>query len=906
MKQIKSIKYLQKLIIVGFVLLVGSADSLIAQTFSPSADTYIRGGSFSDVNYGTDVLLYVKQGTNDEFNKKAILKFNLQSLGLDTLNIDEAILRIYLEEGEPCTVAAFECSNNWTETALTWSNAPLLGAKITETAISAGGAYYEWDITSYLQTQAYVDGIVSVSLYDEQASTVNNKFSSREAAGNHPELIISTSKMTAPLAPSSLIANAISNKSIMLGWTDNASNETGFIIERKEAGGSFVKITDIEANITTYYDSTLAENTTYVYQISAFNSLDTSVYSNEATATTTDSPTPLDYYVDAINGDDSNNGMSADDAWQSLDKVNATTFVAGNRILFKSGDSWVGQLILYGSGSYESPITIGKYGSSTNPVIHGTGSGATIHLNNQEYITIRDLEITNYNADEQAGTSMKTWETENITNWFEHSNPPQLEEAEKEFKYGVLISAEDIGEVNSIHLINLEIHGINGAIDHNVSSTKNNGGVYIEVTGSSIPTYFDDLLIDSCYIHDVDRTGLSNRSSWSDVSLPREESDNWTPNTNFVVSNCRFERAGANALIVRVAQDPMMEYNIFYSNGIKSSGNAAFNFGTDGAVWQFNESSYTKANIGDADAGGIDSDYRSTNTTIQYNYLHDNDFGMLITGGRSSVSGFNNLTILRYNIFEHDGHKADSKGNKYFIRISGKATNTYIHNNVFYASPDQEGIQLAYHKDWDGLPINTFYYNNIYYTEATGSGYNFGFSLNNTVSHQIYYGENYSWPNSTNSQVIDPLFNATGVGPQGYQIAQNSPAVENGTTIDAAPLPAIDYFGNAIPVGTIDIGAHENSEPETSTSAELSYQDQIRIYPNPLSANELTIDLDEIIGSESVVVKIYNGNGHLVHQSGYNNKKLIKIDREIFSENSICFISVQTNKTIVNRKLVVN
>ena len=36
-------------------------------------------------------------------------------------------------------------------------------------------------------------------------------------------------------------------------------------------------------------------------------------------------------------GDDGNNGTSQDSAWRSLDKVNATTFAPGDKILFKAG-----------------------------------------------------------------------------------------------------------------------------------------------------------------------------------------------------------------------------------------------------------------------------------------------------------------------------------------------------------------------------------------------------------------------------------------------------------------------------------------------------------------------------------------------------------------------------------------
>ena len=46
------------------------------------------------------------------------------------------------------------------------------------------------------------------------------------------------------------------------------------------------------------------------------------------------------YYIDAINGNDENNGTSEDSAWKSVEKVNSVTYQAGDRILFKSGCEW--------------------------------------------------------------------------------------------------------------------------------------------------------------------------------------------------------------------------------------------------------------------------------------------------------------------------------------------------------------------------------------------------------------------------------------------------------------------------------------------------------------------------------------------------------------------------------------
>ncbi|MGM0378036.1 MAG: right-handed parallel beta-helix repeat-containing protein, partial [Bacteroidota bacterium] len=69
-----------------------------------------------------------------------------------------------------------------------------------------------------------------------------------------------------------------------------------------------------------------------------------------------------EYYIDAENGNDSNSGHSPGSAWQSLEKVNQTVFEQGDKILFKAGSSWEGQLEVQGSGSAETPIQINKYG----------------------------------------------------------------------------------------------------------------------------------------------------------------------------------------------------------------------------------------------------------------------------------------------------------------------------------------------------------------------------------------------------------------------------------------------------------------------------------------------------------------------------------------------------------------
>lgn len=79
------------------------------------------------------------------------------------------------------------------------------------------------------------------------------------------------------------------------------------------------------------------------------------------------------YYVSST-GSDLNNGTSTSTPWQTLDKVNNTTFTAGDKILFKAGDTFTGTIIPTASGTSSNSITYGMYGTGAKPVITGFAS----------------------------------------------------------------------------------------------------------------------------------------------------------------------------------------------------------------------------------------------------------------------------------------------------------------------------------------------------------------------------------------------------------------------------------------------------------------------------------------------------------------------------------------------------
>jgi bacillolysin len=91
-----------------------------------------------------------------------------------------------------------------------------------------------------------------------------------------------------PLAPSNLMATAVSQTQINLSWQDNSSDESDFHIERSPNGStSWVEIATVGANVTSYSNTGLTCGTPYYYRIRAHRHGDGqySGYSNVAVAT---------------------------------------------------------------------------------------------------------------------------------------------------------------------------------------------------------------------------------------------------------------------------------------------------------------------------------------------------------------------------------------------------------------------------------------------------------------------------------------------------------------------------------------------------------------------------------------------------------------------------------------------
>lgn len=79
------------------------------------------------------------------------------------------------------------------------------------------------------------------------------------------------------------------------------------------------------------------------------------------------------YYVSPT-GNDANNGTSQNSAWQTIDRVNQSTYSIqpGDQILFQRGGHYRGEIIWGTSGTPAAPVTYGAYGSGDDPIIDGS------------------------------------------------------------------------------------------------------------------------------------------------------------------------------------------------------------------------------------------------------------------------------------------------------------------------------------------------------------------------------------------------------------------------------------------------------------------------------------------------------------------------------------------------------
>lgn len=615
---------------------------------------------------------------------------------------------------------------------------------------------------------------------------------------------------------------------------------------------------------------------------------------------------PQKYYVSSSSGNDSNAGISPEAPWASLMRVSEQLLNPGDSVLFKSGDTFIGQLQIKRSGTKELPLYYGKYGEGDLPLLDGAKAegGAhltTVEITNQDNIELAFLEITNDRQTSRAGVS------DNLA-------------------YGIDVQNTGPDTLRNYHFHDLTVRDIFAP------TTENQDFNAIKVSAINFFTTkntevgkernIQDVLVENCYIARTTRLGIKTGHAGGDDGVGN---DSINRNMNLVFRNNHFYQTGGTCILPTKTYNCLIEHNIFEEPGsdadprMANRGSSVWFFSSCNGISQYNKCYSVR---GYADSYSQHIDFGNRNIIMQYNYSEDSE------GGFVEILGENVNSTYRFNVSVNDGFR-DFKGNTLWVSdYAGKdrdirSDSSYIYNNSVY-------VNAAITPDISLVGKNIFVYNNIFYASGSAAigqevtvDIEAGSQLD--MANNLYFGnvsaafKSYDY----NPLTGNPLYsNPGGASADDYRIGEGSPAVNAGKQFpeplfpmagkgifkDIKVTPDVDMFGN--PVGVSDsipnIGA-DNQYNSFVGLYELEVIDEksFVIFPNPVNEKIYVRLNGEKTGQIALVISELSGV--VVQRQGFTvlqgeNQLEMKVYEEL--RNGIYLLSVEEEGKYVSKKMV--
>jgi len=516
------------------------------------------------------------------------------------------------------------------------------------------------------------------------------------------------------------------------------------------------------------------------------------------------------YFVSS-SGDDSNPGTSPALAWASIDKVNTTIFLPGDRLLFEGGKTFNGSIFLNSSDANDPNnfFVISSYGTGNAIINAGTSYG--FYAYNTQGFSISNLVFDGNSSVSNTDAGIK-----------------------------LLADVSGDKKFKGVSITNIEI--------------KNFGAEGISIYGSNNLTGYQNVSLSMISIHDVKKNGIKIYANITQVQIGWQHS-------NISVTNCEvYQVPGSgttalegNGIVLAGVDGGTIQNCVSHDNGqnnINQNGPVGiWCLESNNITIQYCES-YKNHNGTGSDGDGFDFDGGTTNSFMQYNYSHDNDGAGILLGQYANARPWTNNTI-RFNISENDAvHYA---GAITLFKGPGTTMNgANIYHNTIYTTSQvgNASISLVNFVNWNTGINNVAFYNNIFYSAGgvplinIPSGYAAFFAGNiywtSGSSFLInYQGINYSslanW-RITGNEVVgginkgfnsDPILSNPGLGGtvgygnslmslNAYQIkSSSSPAINAALDLNALysiNVGGFDFWGSALPGGSNNsIGSNQFS-----------------------------------------------------------------------------------------------
>lgn len=484
------------------------------------------------------------------------------------------------------------------------------------------------------------------------------------------------------------------------------------------------------------------------------------------------------YYIDSINGDDSNTGKSPDQAFKTVSNVPSYALDEGDRVLFKRGGKYECNAVVFVcSGSKENPIIISSYGNENEPLplIYTNQHTEVFQLFDCSYVTVSNLEITAHNG---GGI------------WIDTRNKPS----------------------DGITLTGLKIHDIQN-VDQKDRDILLMGAAYaracVMVKGLPAISEFpvNNLTITNCEMYDCGN-GISLWGSWNTGDQLWFYLDRSVPpvyNENALIKDCYFHDMTAEAVVVGICKNALVTHcraiNCCQDEGLDENGNISF---MNAAMWFWGSYLSTieyceiagQKNKGDGMA--VDFDSYSNYCTYRYIYSHDNSNFMCNNAKDDPQVG---------NTVHHCLSVNDNQSRIRFSTPRGEY-NFKFYNNTIINCADVNLMGLH-----DSLVANNIF------MPAKGYSVNSDFdqlisfsSWGNTFKNNCYYnftnpivdaGSLNTLPGFTGSDLSDP---------ESFKLQKGSRLIGAGAIIDGDDADK-DFFGNEITSNNIGCYESDGEEP---------------------------------------------------------------------------------------------
>ncbi|MBB6521277.1 protein-arginine deiminase family protein [Pseudoteredinibacter isoporae] len=272
MSQPKSL-WFEKLTVLPLVFAVHSAS---AESITPIADGYTRGGQYANEDYSHQNTLIVKNSHNIDYDRKSYLSFDVS--GQDIENAEQVILQLYAQKvHKNLTIKVSPGLSNWYGD-LSWNTAPLANEDAGSVSINLNpeqsNNWIDIDLTQLLK--GLNTDQLSLIIEDPNNGRGNGvNFHSIENT-HAPQLVVTASQQIP--APNTVRVDYLDGQ-VVLDWQAptlsdpqiRTTNITGYhILRRQDGDDQFSLLASSTIPEDTYYvDRSALPGERYHYQVSA-------------------------------------------------------------------------------------------------------------------------------------------------------------------------------------------------------------------------------------------------------------------------------------------------------------------------------------------------------------------------------------------------------------------------------------------------------------------------------------------------------------------------------------------------------------------------------------------------------------------------------------------------------------